>query len=155
MKFFKKKHLLIYKSNTFKNSISQIHKGLFCVCFQQSGLLTFLQFKALIFFLKKKLKFYSKLYLRLNLTFKMTKKPIGVRMGKGKGNLDLAYAFITKGQIFFEFGFKKQIFTDILNYKNIFINIQNLHYFNKKVATIIRLASAKLKMKLQLYKKFN
>lgn len=151
MKYFKKKHLNINAVD--KNYIDIPHVGNYCVCFKKSGILNFIQYKALIFFLKKKLKFYSKLYLRLNLIFKMTKKPIGVRMGKGKGGLDLSYIFIRKGRIFFEFGFKN-CYNDILNFRNIKINMENLKYFNKKIKKIIKLASMKLNMKIHLYKAF-
>lgn len=151
MKYFKKKHLNITDSK--KNYIDAINIGSYSVCFKKNGILNYIQYKALVFFLKKRLKFYSKLYLRLNLNLKTTKKPIGVRMGKGKGALDMSYVFVKKGQIFFEFGFKK-LEKDILDYKNILMNIENLKYFNQKIKKIIELASLKLKMKIHLYKNF-
>jgi ribosomal protein L16/L10AE len=151
MRYFKKKHLIINIKK--QNFINKINIGNYCVCFQENGILNSLQFKALTFFLKKKLKFYSKLYLRINLLFKMTKKSIGVRMGKGKGALDLSYIFIQKGQVFFEFGFKN-FFEDILSSQNILINDEDLKYFTNKVKKIIKLASNKLKIKMHLYKNF-
>lgn len=151
MKYFKKKHLNFYIQE--KNFIDRLTIGSYGVCFKKNGILNFLQYKALTFFLKKRLKFYSKLYLRLNITLKMTKKPIGVRMGKGKGALDLLYVPVKKGQIFFEFGFKK-IENDILSYQNILMNIDKLQYFNRKVKKIIKLASLKLRMQIHLYKNF-
>lgn len=151
MLFFKKKHLNYYTRNV--GYIDALRYGTFGVCFQKTGRLNFLQYKALLFFLKKRLRFYSKLYLRINLTLKMTKKPIGVRMGKGKGALDLAYVAVKKGQVFFEFGFKPAG-VDILSSQNQLMPIQKLRYFNKRVKRIIQLASLKLALKLRLYKNF-
>ena len=103
-KFFK--HHKIYRKNNFF-LIDDIIQGDFCLYFTQNFLLSFKQYKALLFFCRKKLKFYSKLFIRLLPKLKNTSKAIGIRMGKGKGSLNEVYFPVKAGQIFFEFGFKK------------------------------------------------
>lgn len=104
-KVFMKKHLVLNKKNSA--SVDLLIQGSFGLYFTKNCLLTYSQYKALIFFCKKKVKPYSKLFIRLSPTVKNTTKAVGIRMGKGKGSLDEYYFSIAKGQIFFEFGFKK------------------------------------------------
>jgi hypothetical protein len=109
MKFFKKKHLLVnYKlKNRFINKIMQ---GQFAIFFYKGGILCIDEYRALIFFLKKNIKFFSKLFIRVIPNIKNTKKSIGVRMGKGKGPLNEYYINVSRGQIFLEFGFSEKLF---------------------------------------------
>lgn len=102
---FLKNHLI----NKFNVNalIKNLIQGRFCFYFGSKTILSFNQYKAIIFFCKKKLKFYSKLFIRLTPKYKNTSKAIGIRMGKGKGSLNEIYIPVNEGQIFFEFGFKK------------------------------------------------
>lgn len=100
------KHFLISRHN-HNSIIDNIIQGKFCLYFTKSYVLSFKQYKALIFFCRKKLKFYSKLFIRLLPKLKNTSKAVGIRMGKGKGSLNEIYFPVKAGQIFFEFGFKK------------------------------------------------
>jgi len=51
--------------------------------------------------------FVVKFFFRVSNSLKNTKKPIGVRMGKGKGALDDYYIFVYPGKILVEFFFDK------------------------------------------------
>ena len=142
MKFYKKKHLLInYKQ--YRNNIEKVIQGQFAIYFIKGGIFNIQEYKALIFFLKKKLKFFSKLFIRITPTIKNTKKSIGVRMGKGKGPINEYYINISKGQIFLEFGFKDQ-----LAKLNNFDRLRILRYLNK----IVFLSSLKTSIKFKLFK---
>jgi len=137
MKYFKKKHLVLPSKNNLK-FIYPLIQGSFGIYFLDFGLINFFQYKALIFFLKKKLKYISKIFFRVSKNLYCTKKSIGVRMGKGKGALDNFYIPVRKGQIFLEFFFKKK--SKILN---------NLEFL-KKIKKIIVLLSKKLSLKINL-----
>lgn len=140
MKFFKKKnHLVIF--NNKLNYIFPLIQGNFGIYFSEFGLINFFQYKALIFFLRKKLKYISKLFIRVSKNLYCTKKSIGVRMGKGKGALDNFYIPVKKGQIFLEFFFK--------NKSKLLKNDE----FLKKIKIIIFLLSKKLGIKINLIQK--
>jgi len=102
-KFIKKHLILNYKNNS--NKIDKVIQGLFAVYFNEGGLLINREIKAILFFFKKRFKFISKLFIRLQQNYKNTAKAIGVRMGKGKGSLTDKYTIVSKGQIFIEFCF--------------------------------------------------
>ena len=136
MKYFKKNHLVLYNNKI--NYIFPLIQGRFGIYFSNFGLINFFQYKALIFFLKKKLKYISKLFIRVSKSLYCTKKSIGVRMGKGKGALDNYYIPVKKGQIFIEFFFRKK--SKLL--KN--------DEFLKKIKKIVFLLSKKLGIKINL-----
>lgn len=142
MKYFKKKHLIL----NFKNSenINNIVQSQFAVYFCNSGILNYDEFKAIRFFLKKRLKFYSKrLFIRITPKLKNTTKSIGVRMGKGKGSLNEFYFKINKGQIFMEFGYRKNFKEYAESKKKKILD---------RLRKIIKLSSIKTKLKLNLLK---
>ena len=139
MKFFKKNHLVIF--NNRLNYVNSLIQGNFGIYFLEFGLINFFQYKALIFFLKKKLKYISKLFIRVSKSLYCTKKSIGVRMGKGKGALDNYYIPVKRGQIFIEFFFRKK--SKLL--KN--------DEFLKKIKLIVFLVSKKLGIKINLIQK--
>jgi ribosomal protein L16/L10AE len=142
MKLYKKKHLLInYKK--YRENIDKVIQGQFAIYFIKAGIFNIQEYKALIFFLKKKLKFFSKLFIRVSPTIKNTKKSIGVRMGKGKGPLNEYYINISKGQIFIEFGFKDKLFN-----LNNFDKLRILRYIKR----IVFLSSLKTSIKFKLFK---
>jgi ribosomal protein L16/L10AE len=142
MKFFKKKHLLInYKLNN--QSINKIRQGQFAIFFNKGGILFIDEYRALLFFLKKNIKFFSKLFIRVIPNIQNTKKSIGVRMGKGKGPLNEYYMNISRGQIFLEFGFRDKL----LN-----LNILEKQKLVRRLRKIIFLSSLKTKIKFSLIK---
>lgn len=103
MKLFRKTHLYI---SSVKTPIVDVHKqGYFGVYAQTEGMFYDYQLKAINFFLKKRLKGYSKLFVRISLNKFTTKRPTGIRMGKGKGATDIKYYYIKKGQLLYEFHF--------------------------------------------------
>ena len=67
-----------------------------------SGKLTFVQIEACRKILKRRTRHLGFLWIRVFTWVPVTKKPVGVRMGKGKGNLSYWMAPIKKGQILFE-----------------------------------------------------
>jgi ribosomal protein L16/L10AE len=142
MKLYKKKHLLI-NYNRSKKNIDRALQGEFAIYFIKGGIFNIKEYKALIFFLKKKLKFFSKLFIRVLPNVKNTKKSIGVRMGKGKGPVNDYYINISKGQIFLEFGFQ-----DKLSYLNNLDKLRMLRYLRR----IIFLSSLKTSIKFKLFK---
>lgn len=144
MKLFKgnrvKRHLIVnFKKN--KQNIDIVYQGKFCIFFKKGGILNIKEYKALIFFLKKKLKFFSKLFIRVLPNCINTKKSIGLRMGKGKGPLNEEYINVSKGQVFIEFGFNNKL--NVLN--NIELK-RIINYFKK----IVYVASFKTNSKLKL-----
>ena len=139
-KQFIKKHLLLnYSKNN--NKIMDIYSGQFAIYFLEGGILYNNEFKALLFFLKKRLKFFSKLFIRFHPNYKNTSKPIGIRMGKGKGPLDEYYFRISKGQIFIEFGFSNKL---------LILNDYDRKKLLEHIKNIVELASLKSNLKLKL-----
>lgn len=138
MKYLKKKHLLV--SHSRSNKIEENKQGVFSIFFKDFGVLKYNQFKALNFFLKKRLKFCGKIFFRVSNSVKNTKKPIGVRMGKGKGALDDFYFFVYPGKILVEFFFD-----------NIFVlkTSQDIDFYSK-VRQIVFLLNKKLHLKVGL-----
>lgn len=141
MKLFKKKHLLInYK--LYNKTINNIKQGQFALYFKKSGILSIDEYRSIIFFLKKNIKFFSKLFIRVIPNVMNTKKSIGVRMGKGKGPLNEYYMNISRGQIFLEFGFNNNYFD---------LNNSEKKKIIRRLRRIVFIASLKTKLKFHLY----
>lgn len=138
-KFFKDHK--IFKTNK-NNLIDNIIQGDFCFYFTKNFILSFKQYKSLLFFCRKKLKFYSKLFIRVLPKLKNTSKAIGIRMGKGKGSVNEVYFPIQAGQIFFEFGFNK-------NNKAVIKTDYDYKKLLKKIRELARLVSFKLSVNLK------
>lgn len=62
--------------------------------------------KACVLFLRKKLKKKGKIFVNLNPNFSKTKKPLELRMGKGKGTFQNNSFVIQPGRIFLEVEFR-------------------------------------------------
>ena len=139
IKKYIKKHLVLNVIN--QNEISRIIRGQFAIYFINGGRLNYNVFKSLIFFFKKKFKFFSKLFIRIYPTIKNTCKSIGIRMGKGKGGLNEYYLNISKGQIFIEFGFGNKLLLLTIDQK-----LKLLEYLNY----IVYIAQSKSKIKFKL-----
>lgn len=145
-KTFLKDHKIIRKNSNI--IIDNIIQGRFCFFFTGKTILSHNQYKALLFFCRKKLKFYSKLFVRLMPKLKNTSKAIGIRMGKGKGSLNEVYFPVQEGQIFFEFGFKRGDNAVIYNEYD-YIKIL------KKIRELVKLVSYKLSIDLKYLIKNN
>lgn len=132
MKYLKKKHLLIKHSKSDKIELNK--QGVFSIFFKEFGILKYNQYKALNFFLKKRLKFCGKLFFRVSNSVKNTKKPIGIRMGKGKGALDDFYFFVYPGKILVEFFFSDFFILKTSQDIDFFSKIRHVvHLLNKKL----------------------
>lgn len=70
---------------------------------KQAGILYPFQLNTLRNALKRKLKKKGKIWFRVSPNHAKTKKPIGVRMGKGKGSISKYFCFIRPLQIICEF----------------------------------------------------
>jgi len=89
--------------------------GKFGIKALESGLLTIKHFMSLQLIIRRGLKKKGQFWFRkLPYTF-VTKKPLEVRMGKGKGNFSEWVCPINIGQILIEFSFKSLNFFNILN----------------------------------------
>lgn len=124
MKLFRKTHL--YLKNKKIQSIQLVLQSTFGIYAKESGLFYDYQFKALTFFIKKKLKSYSKIFIRISMNRFVTKKPIGIRMGKGKGATDKKYLYINKGQLLYEFKFdlrKEENFETLVYLKKVLFSL--------------------------------
>lgn len=63
------------------------HLGQLRIISEEAGRITVAQIKSLILTLKRKLPYGSTIIPRINANIAVTKKPLEVRMGKGKGNI--------------------------------------------------------------------
>lgn len=135
MKLFRKTHLYI---KSVQNPVIYLHQqGYFGIYSKTAGIFYDYQLKAINFFLKKRLKGYSKLFIRISLNKFTTKRPTGVRMGKGKGATDMKYFYIKKGQLLYEFHFTvlKEHNVEKLNF------LKNLIYcINRKSPVFLKLS---------------
>lgn len=68
----------------------------------QKGWITSKQMEAVRKYLSKQLKRKGKVWIRTFPNFSITKKPIEVRMGRGKGNPEFWVASVSPGTILFE-----------------------------------------------------
>lgn len=124
MKLFRKTHL--YVKNKKIQKIDFLLQSAFGIYAKEGGIFYDYQFKALTFFLKKKLKNYSKIFIRISMNKFITKKPIGIRMGKGKGATDKKYLYLNKGQLLYEFKFdlcKEESFETLLYLKKVLFSL--------------------------------
>ena len=75
-----------------------------CLISKETLLVSETQIIAVKKYLKKYLKKKYKVHFCLNFRMPVTTKPIGSRMGKGKGNIDTYCYSVSKGQMLFEIG---------------------------------------------------
>jgi len=81
----------------------------------------------------------SKIFIRVSNSLKATKKPIGIRMGKGKGAIDNYYLPVNKGQIFIEFYFKDYMLEQLNMEKRILRSLNKVSVvFSKRVKIKVR-----------------
>lgn len=82
--------------------------------------------KACVLFLRKKLKKKGKIFVNLNANFSRTKKPLEMRMGKGKGTFRNNAFVIQPGRIFLEVEFRN---VSEKKFKKIFYKVFYLLFF--------------------------
>jgi large subunit ribosomal protein L16 len=71
--------------------------------------------KVIVRVVKRKFKYKTKLVLNVFPDLPITKKSSGVRMGKGKGNIDYWCFLVKAGRVLFEFNYNKVPFGVIFN----------------------------------------
>jgi large subunit ribosomal protein L16 len=95
-KLFRKSKLKNFKYN------SQLNFGKLGLKALESGVLNLKQIESAKKVLTKKTQRQSKIWIKVSFNLALTKKPLGIRMGKGKGKINFFYAKIKKGSIIFE-----------------------------------------------------
>jgi large subunit ribosomal protein L16 len=95
-KIFRKSKLKNFKHN------SKLDFGKFGLKALESGSLNFKQTESARKVISKKTERQSKIWVKISFNYLLTKKPLGTRMGKGKGKTTFFYAKIKKGSIIFE-----------------------------------------------------
>lgn len=100
---FKKYHKVnfFFAINLEKKNFYPIN-GEYCLQCLESGKIQFKHIEASRRTIKRGLNKHSKLWIKLFTNIPITKKPLAVRMGKGKGNVSHWIAILKKGQIIFE-----------------------------------------------------
>jgi len=88
--------------NKILSSINKINYGSFAFKATDFGILTSKQIEAAQKVISKKIKKKGKLWIRVFPHLPKTKKPVEVRMGKGKGSVDIWIAKIYPGTILYE-----------------------------------------------------
>lgn len=90
-------------------------KGQFGIQSLEAGKLTFKNIESCRRTIKRGLRKKGDIFIRVFTSIPVTKKPIAVRMGKGKGNISFWIAPIRKGQVLFEVDgvFSKNIYSTL------------------------------------------
>ena len=95
-KFFK------FKTKSHSSRGIKLHFGNCGLRAIEEGILTPKKLEGLRLFLQKKLKRQGKIWFRVFPNIGVSKKPLEVRMGKGKGALDHYVSVVKPGRIMFE-----------------------------------------------------
>lgn len=90
------------KINKKTNSLVTLNFGNFGIKALESGRVTGNQLESVRRNIKKKLRKYDKIWINVFPDTPITLKPLEIRMGKGKGNVDYWIAKINPGKILFE-----------------------------------------------------
>jgi len=131
-KIFKYKD--IYKQNKLKKTA--IYQGMWGLKAVQSGIITDKQLETVRKTISRLTKKLCKLWIRVKCNTPITKKSVGVRMGKGVGSISSYICNVKLGTIIFEVFFTSTISQH--NLKNIFINLsKSLSIKTKLVKKII------------------
>jgi large subunit ribosomal protein L16 len=88
--------------NTVLSESAKINLGTYAVKAAEFGILTGMQLEAARKVIMKKIKKKGKLWVKVFPHLPKTKKPVEVRMGKGKGPVDTWVAKIRPGMILYE-----------------------------------------------------
>jgi large subunit ribosomal protein L16 len=94
--YSRKKIKANYKQPDFANL------GAFCIIAKESGRITGRQLDSLRRFLRRKLRKHARFWVKIFPNTPITKKPVGARLGKGKGPVKYWACSVRPGQILFE-----------------------------------------------------
>lgn len=95
-KIFRKSKLKNFKYNT------KLNFGKFGLKALEAGSLNLKQIESARKVITKKTERQSKIWVKISLNYVLTKKPLGTRMGKGKGKITFFFGKIKKGSVIFE-----------------------------------------------------
>jgi large subunit ribosomal protein L16 len=90
------------KINQKTNSLVTLNFGDFGIKALESGRITGKQLESVRVNIKRKLRKYDQIWINVFPDIPLTSKPLEVRMGKGKGNVDYWVSKISPGNILFE-----------------------------------------------------
>jgi len=90
------------KINQKTNSLVTLNFGDFGLIALESGRITGKQLESVRVNIKRKLRKYDQIWINVFPDTPLTSKPLEVRMGKGKGNVDYWVSKISPGNILFE-----------------------------------------------------
>lgn len=112
-KFFKVRN----KHNLFEKKATTLKFGNFGIKAKKSGFITVKHLETLRLFLRRRLKKGSIIWFRVFPNIGISKKPIEVRMGKGKGAHSYWAFFVKKGRIVLEIDGSEEIMVDQILYQ--------------------------------------
>jgi large subunit ribosomal protein L16 len=123
---FKKNHRISLSNLVLKQQkIFHSLRGLISLKAIENGKLTYKQIEACRKSIRRMLKKQGNIFIRVFTNISLTKKPVAVRMGKGKGSHFVWVAVIRKGQIILEL-----IFNSVEKFS---LNIKALNVASKKL----------------------
>lgn len=99
---YKKVHRNLNLLSGIEVKTSQLQLGCFGIKALEAGKLTPQQIEAVRKVLRKRLKKHGKIWICTYPAIPLTKKSLGLRMGKGKGAYDTCVSYIKPGKILFE-----------------------------------------------------
>jgi large subunit ribosomal protein L16 len=99
---YRKQHRLSYEGHAKGNT--ELHFGEFGLMATKGSYITSQQIEAARIAMTRYMKRGGKVWINIFPHTPLTRKPLGVRQGKGKGNVELWVAPVKKGKIMFEIG---------------------------------------------------
>ena len=97
---WRKPHKVSYQGKAKKGT--KLEFGEYGIQAKEGAWITARQIEATRIAITRYLQRYGKVHIRIFPHFPMTKKPLEVRMGKGKGNIDHYVAVVKEGMVLFE-----------------------------------------------------
>ena len=99
---YRKQHRLSYDGHAKGNT--ELHFGEYGLVANEGAWVTAQQIEAARIAMTRYMKRGGKVWINIFPHMPLTKKPLGVRQGKGKGNVEGYVAVVKKGKIMFEIG---------------------------------------------------
>lgn len=120
---YRKNHKYFLCSSFVENKGSILQFGNFGLKIIETGNLDFKELESSFKILLRKMKKKGKIFIKGLPFFSMTKKPLEVRMGKGKGNPGVLYLPVRQGLILFELLILRKKFSNIVYIRSILSEI--------------------------------
>jgi len=122
---------------TYENKSFNLCFGNYGIQAIEKGFLTAQQIEAVRRTIASRLKRKAKIWIRAYPDSAKTKKPLEVRRGRGKGNIDHWYCFIKPGRILFEMQISLR-YLPLLN-KAIYFAMRKLPRFSQLIERVVKL----------------